>query len=46
MTYGEVEITEVLKLTISTYKWGKCINIVKKYLLKVLYNKDFQPHPK
>jgi len=36
MAYGEVEITEGLKLTIFTYKWGKCVRIVEKYSLESL----------
>jgi len=29
-------MTEGLKLTIFTYKWGKCVKSVGKYLLKTL----------
>ncbi len=36
VTYGEVEITEGLKLTIFTYKWGKCVRIVEKSPLESL----------
>ncbi len=36
VTYGEVEMTEGLKLTIFTYKWGKCVRIVEKYSLESL----------
>jgi len=31
-TYGEVGMTEGLKLTIFTYKWGKYVKPVGKYL--------------
>jgi len=36
MTYGGVGMTEGLKLTIFTYKWGKRVKYVKKYLLESL----------
>jgi len=36
MTYGGVGMTEGLKLTIFTYKWGKCVSSVGKYLLESL----------
>ena len=45
MTYGvmrlprflrKLAITEGLKLTIFTYKWGKCVKPVGKYLLESL----------
>jgi hypothetical protein len=36
VTYGEVEVTEGLKLTIFTYKWGKCVRIVEKSPLESL----------
>jgi hypothetical protein len=29
-------MTEGLKLTIFTYKWGKCVKLVRKYLLESL----------
>ena len=31
-----VGMTEGLKLTIFTYKWGKCVKAVGKYLLESL----------
>jgi hypothetical protein len=31
-------MTEELKLTIFTYKWGKCVKSVGKYLLESLTN--------
>jgi len=34
-------MTEELKLTIFTYKWGKCLKPVGKYLLESLVNKGF-----
>jgi len=36
MTYGEVGMTEELKLTIFTCKWGKCVNPMGEYLLESL----------
>jgi len=36
MTEGEVGMTEGLKLTIFTYKWGKCVRIVEKCPLESL----------
>jgi len=34
-------MTEELKPTIFTYKWGKCVKPVVKYLLETLVNKGF-----
>jgi len=36
MTERGEGMTEGLKLTIFTYKWGKCVKPVGKYLLKIL----------
>jgi len=36
MTNGEMGMTEGLILTIFTYKWGKCVKPVGKYLLESL----------
>jgi len=36
MTYGGVGMTEGLKLTIFTYKWGKCVKPMEKYLSESL----------
>jgi len=36
MTYGGVGMTEGLKLTIFSCKWGKCVKPVRKYLLESL----------
>ena len=45
MTYGvmrlprflrKLTVTEGLKLTIFTYKWGKCVKPVGKYLIESL----------
>jgi len=33
---GFMGMTEGLKLTIFTYKWGKCVRIVEKYSLESL----------
>jgi len=32
----KLAMTERLKLTIFTYKWGKCVKLVGKYLLESL----------
>jgi len=36
MTIREMGMTEGLILTIFTYKWGKCVKSVGKYLLESL----------
>ncbi|MBA7519825.1 hypothetical protein ES705_11913 [subsurface metagenome] len=36
MTYREVGMKEGLKITIFTYKWGKCVKPVEKYILENL----------
>jgi len=35
-TLSSKAMTEGLKLTIFTYKWGKCVKLVGKYLLEIL----------
>ncbi len=39
-------VTEGLKLTIFTYKWGKCVKLVGKYLLESLIKQGFPPTSK
>jgi len=36
LSFLKLTITEGLKLTIFTYKWGKCVKYVGKYLLESL----------
>ena len=36
LAFSKLAMTEGLKLTIFTYKWGKCVKYVGKYLLESL----------
>jgi len=36
LAFSKLTMTEGLKLTIFTYKWGKCVKHVGKYLLESL----------
>jgi hypothetical protein len=36
LAFSKLAMTEGLKLTIFTYKWGKCVKPVGKYLLESL----------